>query len=251
MRQCGPVRGVTGLFSPLEDLAAKIEEALGERGRGQLEAIERCFHSFEKFTYAKSPPDVFWPLVRAITERRVCRVTYRAPRQKLKDKTYEVLPLKLFCHQGAVYLWCSILKHGELTPLNLHRLQDLQVLDERAEVPEGFDPEWLEASTWGVFWGGEPTTYRLRFAAGAAPYIRERVWHPGQKLRDLRGGRVELTFTCGESPEVASWITSWRNLVEVLEPASLRGELASLGDWLQKKYRTAGRRGPRVTQRRK
>jgi predicted DNA-binding transcriptional regulator YafY len=238
MDQAGTARRAPGLFSALEDLAHKIEDAVGETGRAELAAIEGCFHSFEKFAYASSPPEVIWPLVQAIAGRRLCRVTYRAARAEAQAKSYRLLPLKLFCHQGAVYLWCRVLPHEDVTTLNLQRLTGLEVLAERGEPPRGFDPERLEASTFGVFTGGEPTTFRLRFAREAAPYIREKVWHPSQKLRALRDGRLELTFTCADSPEVTSWVASWRELVEVVEPASLRAALGELGTWLARTYRS-------------
>lgn len=81
--------------------------------------------------------------------------------------------------------------------------------------------------------------YELRFDSEAAPYIRERLWHPTQKLRELSGGRLELTFTCAESYEVAAWVASWRTAVEVLEPEALRDELAGFGKWIATRYRTA------------
>jgi hypothetical protein len=76
----------------------------------------------------------------------------------------------------------------------------------------------------------------LRFRREVAPYIREREWHPSQELRALRGGGVELTFTCGEYFEVTSWVASWRHYVEVLKPDSLVAELAELGRWLVSEY---------------
>jgi hypothetical protein len=35
---------------------------------------------------------------------------------------------------------------------------------------------------------------RMAFAKGSAPNIRERLWHPTQRLRDLPDGRLELTL---------------------------------------------------------
>lgn len=233
--QAGAARGMPAVFTALEDLAEKIEHAVGPKGRGQLESIEACFHSYEKFAYASSPPDVIWPLVQAISERRVCRVTYRAVLAK-EAKSYRVLPLKLFCHQGAVYLWCRVIPHEDVTTLNLQRLRKLELLAEKSEPPKGFDPVALEAASFGIFTGGARTTYRLRFSREVAPYIKERVWHLNQTLKTLPGGRVELAFTCSESPEISSWVASWRDQVEVVEPAALRTELAALGGWLTKKY---------------
>lgn len=239
MGQGGPVRSASSVFAALEDLSVKIETVLGPAGRAQLAAIDACFHSYEKFAYHRSPPDVFWPLVQAIAERRICRVTYRAPRRRPYDTVFEILPLRIFAHHGAVYLMCNVVKHDTLATLNLQRLQSLKVLDKRGEPPAAFDPTTLENAAFGVYSGGEPTTYVLRFDAEVAPYIRERTWHPTQSLRELRGGGVELQFTCGESYEVSAWVASWRDGVEVMKPESLRAELAELGGWFSATYSRA------------
>jgi predicted DNA-binding transcriptional regulator YafY len=237
MGQGGPVRSASSVFAALEDLSTKIETVLGPAGRAQLAAIDACFHSYEKFAYRRSPPDVFWSLVQAIGERRICRVTYRAPRRRPYDTVFEILPLRIFAHHGAVYLMCNVVKHDTLATLNLQRLQSLKVLDKRGQPPAAFDPTTLENAAFGVYSGGDPTTYVLRFDAEVAPYIRERTWHPTQRLRELRGGGVELQFTCGESYEVSAWVASWREGVEVVKPASLRDELEQLGEWLSTTYR--------------
>lgn len=237
MGQGGPVRSASFVFAALEDLSTKIEKVLGRSSRAELAAIDACFHSYEKYSYDRSPPDVFWPLVRAISARHLCRVTYRAPRKNPYDTHLEVLPLRIFAHEGAVYLMCHFPKHESISTLNLQRLKKLEVLDRRGEAPRGFDPTAFENAAFGVFSGGKPTNYVLRFDGEVGPYIRERIWHPTQRLRELRAGGVELRFTCGESPEVSSWIASWRDGVEVVEPQSLRVEFEDLGSWLLAKYR--------------
>lgn len=236
MGQGSALHNASSLFATLEDLAQKIETAVGKPGRAQLSAIEACFYSYEKFAYQKAPPDVLWVLVQAITERRVCEVRYRTPGSSAA-KAFNVLPLRLFVHQGAVYLMCHVPKHSAVATLNLQRLEDLRVLDVRAEAPKDFDPQRLENAAFGVFSGGPETTYVLRFDAEVAPFIHERTWHPTQRLRALRGGGVEVKFTCRGSHEVSAWVASWRDHATVVEPKGLREELGELGEWLSEKYR--------------
>jgi len=236
MGQGRAVRGASNVFAALEDLSDKIETALGKAGREQLKAIDACFHSYEKFAYAKSPPDVFWPLLQAIREQRICRIHYRAPRAKSKDTEFNILPLRLFVHQDAVYLMAHVTRFNSVGVLNLQRVLQLKVTEARGKPPADFDPTAMENTAFGIFMNAKPVTYRLRFSAEVAPYIRERVWHTSQKLNELGEDGVELTFRCGETYEVSSWVASWRNGVEVLEPASLRKELASLGKALAEKY---------------
>jgi predicted DNA-binding transcriptional regulator YafY len=236
MEPGAPMRNTSPLFAKLEDLGGKIEKALGETGRAQLRAIEACFHSYDRRPYRDSAPEVLWPLVTAISERRLCRVTYRAP-GAARDKTYQVLPLKVFAYDGGLYLLCRVPRYDSVVLLNLQRLRQLRLLRTKGRPPAGFDASDFEHAAFGVFVGGPPTTYRLRFDAIAAPYIRERVWHPTQELTALRDGGVEITFTCHASVEVAAWVQGWGERVRVVAPASLRGELARLGAWLDETYR--------------
>ena len=240
MGEVGTSTGASTVFADLEDLAHKIEKVLGPAARDTLKAIDACFHSYEKHAYRQAPPDVFWPLVMAISERRLCRVTYRAPQTRARDKTYQVLPLRLFSHAGGIYLMAYMKYYGSYVKLNLQRLRALKVLEKKGEVPEDFDPETVENAAFGVFHGGKVRTFRLRFTPELAPYIRERTWHPSQALQDLDDGGVELTFRCGESYEVTSWVASWLGGVEVLEPASLRKEMGELGRQLTKTYSKGG-----------
>jgi len=240
MGEVGTSTGASTVFADLEDLAHKIEKVLGPGSREPLEAIDACFHSYEKHAYREAPPDVFWPLVVAISERRLCRVTYRAPRTVAKDKTFQVLPLRLFSHAGGIYLMAYQGYYDTYLKLNLQRLRSLRVLDKHGEVPDDFDPETVENAAFGVFHGGKVRTFRLRFTPELAPYIRERTWHPSQALKDQDDGGVELTFKCSESHEVTSWVASWLGGVEVLEPPSLRKEMAELGRQLTQTYKKGG-----------
>lgn len=236
MGQGGPVRSDETVFSALEDLHVKIENAVGERGREQLLAIDQCFHSYEKQAYREAPAGVLWPLVTAISERRLCRVTYRKPQRTPSNKTFDILPLRIFAHQGAPYLMCHIRKHATYATLNLHRVKKLELLTQCAEVPRDFDPERFENAAFGVHTGDQVTRYVLRFDAEVAVYIRERTWHSSQSLTEIADGGVELTFTCGASWEVSAWVASWRHWVHVVEPSELRDELLEIGKLLVERY---------------
>ena len=124
------VKHQSQLFASLEDLSDRIEKALGKQGRAQLQAIDNCFFSWDKFAWRRAPPDVVWPLVRAISERKKCEVTYRAPSSGNKVRTFTILPLRLFVHHGALYLHAWQPKFESVLPLNLHRLIGLKVFDE-------------------------------------------------------------------------------------------------------------------------
>jgi predicted DNA-binding transcriptional regulator YafY len=60
------------------------------------------------------------------------------------------------------------------------------------------------------------------FSAHVATYIRERVWHPSQILRQHRDGSLEMRLETSGHKELVRWVLSWMPDVEVLAPQSLR-----------------------------
>lgn len=230
------VKSHSQLFASLEDLSDRIEQALGKQGRAQLQEIDACFFSWDKFAWRRAPADVVWPLVKAIRERRRCEVLYRAPSSGNKVRTYSILPLRLFVHHGALYLHAWQPRHDTIMALNLHRLLKLKVSDEVLAVPPAYDAAKLEATAFGIFIGPEPVTFELAFDAFARPYIEEREWHPSQVLEPQPDGGVRLTFTCAPSYEVTNWVASWREHVEVVQPTSLRRELRTYAEWILQRY---------------
>lgn len=236
MEESTVLRRNESLFAVMEDLADRIEKALGRRGREELREVDRCFFSWEKFAWREAPHELMWPLVGAISKRRACLVTYRAPSSGNKDKRFRVLPLRLIVHNGALYVHAWQAHFKTVLLLNLQRLQGLEVLDEVEPLPPDYDPEKLENTAFGVFIGRGAEAFTLRFDAFARPYIEERRWHPTEKLTPEDDGGVTLTFQCTPSYEVTNWVASWREHVEVIEPKKLREELSGYGQWLAAKY---------------
>jgi len=236
MAEAQVLRRTDSLFSVMEELADRIEEALGAKGREQLRSLDQAFFSWEKFVWRAAPADVLWPLIGAISGRHPCTVTYRAPTSGNQQKDFEVLPLRLLVHHGALYLHAWQPKFKTVLLLNLHRLQKLKVHERTATLPPEYDPQRLEATAFGIFIGKGTQRFVLRFDSFARPYIEERSWHPSERLEVKSDGTVILSFECTPSYEVTNWVASWREHVEVIEPKALREELAGYGKWLLARY---------------
>ncbi len=78
----------------------------------------------------------------------------------------------------------------------------------------------------------KPVTVVLRFRADQAPYVTEREWHPSQRFRTLRDGRLEMTFRAGGLFEITRWILGWGDAVEVLRPQRLRASICEVASSL-------------------
>ncbi len=105
----------------------------------------------------------------------------------------------------------------------MERIRGLDVLSRRFTLPAGFDPEKYLAGALGVI-SGDLVTVKVVFAKKLARYIRERLWYPSQKFRDLTDGRLELTLRVADTLEVRRWILGYDVQAEVIEPAGAEAD---------------------------
>lgn len=222
----------------LDDLATKLQRVLAPEERQRIAAIGDAFRVGDHRTLQHQPPDILWPLAVAITDYRLCDIQYTSVAGRRSRMS--LLPMRLFTSQGGLYLLAYYPKREVVLTLALHRIRSLRATDTRGERPADVDVARYVESLFGAEGTGHEVGYKLRFDSIVAPYIRERIWHSSQAIRNRRDGGVELTFTCQESVEVSAWVASWRHHVEVLAPASLRAELAALGAAFVRRYRDQG-----------
>jgi predicted DNA-binding transcriptional regulator YafY len=165
-------------------------------------------------------------LVEAIVARRRCLLKYQAP-YRTRPNNFRFDPYRLLSIQGLLYCVGQVPAHGSLVTLAIDRIHSVTVTEEPFTVNPQVDLKKYEAEAFGVMWD-KPMTVVVRFRRDQAPYVREREWHPTQKLRTLRDGRVELTFRAGGAFEITRWILGWGDAAEVVRPLSLRQEVGRI-----------------------
>ena len=127
-------------------------------------------------------------------------------------------------------------KHSGTATLAIDRLLSVVLTETEYKIDPAFDPQKCRADAFGVSWQ-DPIDVVLRFRADQAPYVRERVWHPSQKVIDLPNGGVEVTFRAGGPFEIRRWILGWGDAVEVISPEALRNEVQQVIDSAARRYR--------------
>jgi predicted DNA-binding transcriptional regulator YafY len=53
------------------------------------------------------------------------------------------------------------------------------------------------------------------------------MWHPSQKIEQQNNGQLTVSYQVAGTSEIKRWILGFGPLAEVLEPESLRREIAS------------------------
>ena len=73
----------------------------------------------------------------------------------------------------------------------------------------GFHAPAVFKGAFEVSQADNPSKVRLLFAREVVSYIRERVWHPAQRMRQRRDGALELRLQTSTRKELTRWILAW------------------------------------------
>jgi predicted DNA-binding transcriptional regulator YafY len=101
------------------------------------------------------------------------------------------------------------------------RIKKVEFTGKTFERPSKFSLEKTLQNSFGVHSGKGVQEVIIQFSPYAADYIREKKWHPSQKLRELKNGGVELRLSLSSLGEVERWILGWGGSATVIAPREL------------------------------
>jgi len=165
-------------------------------------------------------------LEEAIRERARLWVRYFSF-QSGREEEHRFDPYALTFRRHAWYVVGYCREHRTEHVLRASRIRQARRTGEHFERPANFSLARFFAESWQVF-RGKPVTVKVRFSARVAPLIEELEWHPSQRTKRERDGRLLFTARWPLSPEVVAWVLSWGADAEVLAPKALREEVASV-----------------------
>jgi predicted DNA-binding transcriptional regulator YafY len=159
-------------------------------------------------------------LTQAIAKHRTVQVRYfSASRGRMTRR--EIDPYRLWYASGGLYLvgYCHLRKEPRM--FAVERMRAVTLTDHPYQMPLGFDLEAFVQDALTVM-RGRPIEVELRFDKATAAWAKDRVWHPSQKLTQLKTGGMTMTLTVADSRELIGWILSFGSGVQVLKPEHLR-----------------------------
>ena len=198
----------------------RIRTTLPEKMQAFLEEASAAYYPHHRGQREHPSPKIFKTAHRAINERKVCNITYRATSTG-QTKTYPITPLGFSYYHNRYYLLCLNPNYDDLLTLAAERIQALEITSQTFEPPDDLDIENRIQQAFGITLE-DPIDVKIRFSAWQARYIKQRTWHPSQKIKELDDGEIILSFKAGGFYEIKSWILSHGADAKVLEPASLR-----------------------------
>lgn len=161
----------------------------------------------------------------AIRTRTPLVINYVASVSGLSS-TRTIEPLYLFCSSEAWYLraWCRADEANRTFAIDcIAALTSLP--DDRFYCPP-VDAEQELANSFGTYLDGDLVRIAIRFDREAAHRFQRRKWHRSQEAQANEDGSIVATFCVNGTEGVKRWLYQWLPHAEVLEPASLRDQVA-------------------------
>ncbi|MGE0711584.1 MAG: helix-turn-helix transcriptional regulator [Planctomycetota bacterium] len=223
-----------------DDFRQAIGEAFAALGRRrspeELRLLRRIERDLDRLLYVRPHAakdyrhkgEVVGLLLEALVQHRRVALDYEAASAP-GSRVHELEPLTLALYQGGLHLLARYVGRRRVYNFVVDRIAGLELGAETFAYPAAadYDPERVLAASFGIFFaarGGRPQRVRLRFAAKPwlQAYLLERRWHPTQRFRRRRDGRLELSIEVANLVEVAQWVRGFGEDVEVLAPRALR-----------------------------
>ena len=177
-----------------------------------------------------------WGVVAGCVDRReVMRIRYQ--RFDGETKRYILAPYHMFFHHGNWYVvgrrdtgWKPAVREmggreENLAMFAVSRIRSIEGTSRHFDVPEWFHPRKYIEQGFGIVRGDKTFRVRLLFSKKVATYIKERHWHPTQRIVEKRDGGIELSLETAGWKELVRWILSWQPDVKVISPKRLRDRI--------------------------
>jgi predicted DNA-binding transcriptional regulator YafY len=164
----------------------------------------------------------FATLLEAIHRRRELRLEYQKPKAHAAAEARTVHPLHLAYLEHRWMLVAHDVARNAPRNFLLARIRDAKATGPRFEPPAGFDAKIYLRGSLGRFTGETEHEVRIVLDAVAAPYVRERPWHPSQKITERPDGTIEATFRLNNLIDIERRLLACGAHAEVLAPPELR-----------------------------
>jgi predicted DNA-binding transcriptional regulator YafY len=210
----------------LTNAFARLEKMLSPRMRQFLDRLPSVLVAKPGPHAAGTPTssDVVGRLLEATLHFRVTSMRYHSV-SSARVKDYLVHPYRLVFAQGGLYLLAYVPEYKDVRTFAVDRIASAS-LEKQTFTPKERVGTDVFANSLGVN-TGEPKRVEIEFEPRVATFIRARVWHPSQQLRDAANGGVILSLDVVHDWALRNWILGWGPSARVITPASLASDIRS------------------------
>jgi len=208
----------------LTNAFARLEKMLSPRMRQFLDRLPSVLVAKPgpRAAGSESSPDTVGRLLEGMLHFRVATMRYHSV-SSARVKDYLIHPYRLVFAQGGLYLLAYVPEYKDIRTFAVDRIKAVS-LEKQSFTPKERIGTEVFANSLGVN-TGEPERVEIEFEPRVAPFVRARVWHPSQQVRDGNHGRIVLSLDVCHDWALRNWILGWGPFARVVSPAALAGEI--------------------------
>lgn len=231
-----PLEG-SPFFQDLESTFAKIQEKLGSKHQEFLADLQQeiQFQPMPKWGLGVDP-DTLETIRSACGEGHELRVEYDSASSKSK-RSRRLGPHYLYFAKGGIYLVAEDLEDETVKLFSVARMSKA-TMSENEYLGEIKSAEELFSSSMGLFIGKDVEQVQIDFGPKAAPYVRERSWHPSQRIVNHDDGTLSLFLEVANTPELVQWVLGFGPEATIKSPEKLARQVVNQAQLLLKRYGT-------------
>jgi predicted DNA-binding transcriptional regulator YafY len=159
------------------------------------------------------------------------------------NTTFEETSARIICPYGILYggrgwLVAHVEAMPEMRLWRLDRIISVDLLDRTFLRRDSFSLPDYAAQSFGTF-QESPIDVVLKFTLEAANDARAWMFHPSQSIESQVDGSLIVRFRTGGIREMSFHLFTWGSTVTVLEPQSLRDNIANLSEIAIRQHRTS------------
>jgi predicted DNA-binding transcriptional regulator YafY len=204
----------------------RLEKMLSPRMRQFLDRLPSVLVAKPgpRTTAGAASPDIVGRLLDATLHFRVATMRYHSVSSG-REKDYLIHPYRLAFAQGGLYLLAYVPEYKDVRTFAIDRIASVS-LEKQTFTPKERVGSEVFANSLGVN-TGDPARVEIEFEARVAPFVRARVWHPSQQVKDLPEGRVMLSLDVCHDWALRNWILGWGPFARVVMPSTLADDIRS------------------------
>ena len=204
----------------------RLERALSPRMRQFLDRLPKVLaaKSGPRTRGGEAQPDIVARVLEATLHLRCVTMRYDSISSgRVKD--YLVHPYRLAFAQGGLYLLAFVPAYDDIRTFAADRIRSVS-LEKQTFTPRKHLPDDIFENSLGVNTGPAERA-EIAFESRVAPFVRARVWHASQELRELDDGSLIVTLHVCHDWALRSWILGWGPFARVVAPDGLAADVAA------------------------
>ena len=205
----------------LESLFQKIKSTIPPESSKFLKTVQQTLHvsSRQHKEYGRFK-EIINSISDAALKGKTVEMIYFTMGRRRESKR-RVDPYRILFFNGTFYIigYCHLRK--DIRTFALDRVRMLRVTEDNFKVPDDFSLENYMGAAFGVV-QGKAEEIKIRFAPEIAGYIKEKLWHESQEIRQQKDGSIIFAAQVAVTEELVSWVMSWGARAEVIAPQALK-----------------------------